>query len=182
MIFLVLIVIWMAALTPFALRRLSERQVSASLSQFRHLTGMLGRPSGDPSASPSPSRPVERELTDRERRAQKARHRRRQQCRRRALAGLIGTFGFTLVFGAIPALRALWDLTILDVIATAAYIGMLAYVTRLETFEAERRALRNVYPIAPHLAMRESGDERYAATGTSQIVAKPAFRIIEVPR
>ena len=43
MIVLLLLVIWVAALTPFALRKFSEHQATASVAGFHHLTGMYQR-------------------------------------------------------------------------------------------------------------------------------------------
>jgi hypothetical protein len=195
MIVLVLVVIWLCALAPFVLRRLSEHQLTASISQFRHLTGMFG--GRQPSNSWSdegwvPARPLERSA-DEARRASRQRARVRRLRRRRALTGLIGCGAFTLVFGAIPALRALWDLTVVDLLLTVGYLYLLARCTKLESFEAERRAMRNVVP----LSTRQSGhSERrsslrqpaFAAVGGSgtalpvPIQLRPAFRIVEAPR
>jgi hypothetical protein len=79
----------------------------------------------------------------------------------------------------------LWDLTIADVLLSALYVGSLAYVTRLETFERERREMRNVYPLAPRPV--EEPTAVYAAMGGRQqfptpVPLRPAFRIVEAPR
>src|SRR5229473_5833356 len=43
MIVMILVLIWVIALVPFLLRRLSEHQLSTSVSKFRAATGMLRR-------------------------------------------------------------------------------------------------------------------------------------------
>ena len=64
----------------------------------------------------------------------------------RVLAILVGSIGFTLVFGAVPALRFLWSLCIVTVVLTAVYVALLAYFARLERAATEQS--RKVVPIA----------------------------------
>jgi hypothetical protein len=124
--------------------------------------------------------------SEEERRLQRARARVRSQRRRRTLSWLVGFGAFTLVFGAIHTLRALWDLTILDVVLTGAYLGSLAYFTHLEVMQRERRAMRNIYPIAP-APTSQAQRPAYAMAGGSARVSpvpmplRPTFRIVEAP-
>jgi hypothetical protein len=183
-IVLLLLVIWVAALAPFVLRKLSEHQLTSSVSRFGHLAGMIGRGSSradEPALVERPGRNPEHE-----RRLRNKRARIRRQRRRRALAGLAGIGAFSLLFGAIPALRALWDVTIADVLLTACYLAALAYLTRLETFEREREAIRNVYPIAPRPGDLPEARAYAVAGGRASamprpVALRPAFRIVEAP-
>lgn len=188
MIILVLVVIWLVALAPFVLRKLSEHQITASLAHFRELTGMGRRGRSVPQHDEDQRAWRNAASTPEEdRRVMRARARVRRQRRRRALAALGGCGAFTLVFGAIPELRTLWDLTIADVVLTAGYLALLAYFTKLENFQAERRAaMRNVVPIIGRPTSYTSARPEFAAVGggsnlPAPIPIRPAFRIIEAP-
>lgn len=52
--------------------------------------------------------------------------------RRRMLLGLGGTLLGSFALGAIPGFGVLWDLSLLALIATAGYLGLLVYFHRLE--------------------------------------------------
>jgi hypothetical protein len=135
------------------------------------------------------SQPMDTASADEERRVQRARRRVRHERRRRTLVALGAAGAFTLVVGAIPALRMLWDLTIADAIVTVGYLGLLAYFTRLENFEAERRAMRNVVAFPPRPSGAPMPQAVFAAVGGSSmssmpapIQLRPAFRIVDAPR
>jgi hypothetical protein len=185
MIVLVLVVIWFAALAPFVLRRLSEHQATASLTRFHQLTRMLGGRYGD-SVHYEETVPYRGgSAPDDERRNYRARMRVRHQRRLHALAMLGGIGVFTLTLGALPALRFLWLLTMIDVVLAVTYIGLLAYFTRMEIAAAERRALRNIYPLPPRLGEAAAPARMYATVGMGGRVRplplRPAFRIVEAP-
>jgi hypothetical protein len=187
MIILVLAVIWIVALAPFALRRLSEHQVALSVDRFRQLTGRFGQRHREARVAEPLRQPV-RNLhasPEDERRAAKARLHARNERRRRALVVLLGVGAFTLSFGAIPSLHVLWDLTIVDVLLTAAYVGALVYLKRLEVFEAERRAaVRNIMQLDARGDARQrlAGVAGGGATFPVASAFRPAFRIVEAPR
>jgi len=185
-IVLVLVVIWIVALAPFVLRKLSEHQLATSVTQFRRLTGMFGRARAGVERAVAPLQ-QQALSAEEERRLHRQRARLRAQRRRRVFTWLLGFGGFALVFGAIPALRTLWDLAIVDVLLIAAYIGSLAYFTHLEMAERERQAMRNVYPIAPlpDEVAQLAPQRVYATAGghamPAPIALRPAFRIVEAP-
>lgn len=141
MIVLVLVLVWVAALLPIALKKRSEWELSSSISQFRYRRRALDRVT--PVAAPGATRPGDAAVPGprRDARGERAARARRQalrQRRRRTLATLAGTFAGSLVLGAIPALRPLWDLALVAGLATAGYVVALVYVHRLEELAAER--------------------------------------------
>ena len=148
MIVLVLVLVWMAALLPIALKKRSEWDLSSSITQFRHRRRALDRfaPVTNPAAAgprgvtttTSPRRDARDARDARGERVARARRQALRQRRRRTLAVLVGTFGGSLVLGAIPALRPLWDLTLVAALATVGYLAALVYVRRLEELAAER--------------------------------------------
>jgi len=180
MVVLVLVLVWVAALLPIALRKRSEWEITASVSRFRYRTGLLRRAyprlaaaASAPESSaqlrarpPVPGRP---KLAERRAR------------RRRVLATLLGaTFG-TFLLGAIPALRPLWALSLVSLGATAAYVALLAHFARLELEAATRD--RKVVPITARRAAPALEATRVAAVGHAavDVPARPAFVLVEAP-
>lgn len=149
MIVLILVLVWAAALLPIALKKRSEWELSSSISQFRQrrraLVGFA--PAGAPSAWVPPGDIGPGTAGDdatglrgvRGENAARARLKARAERRRRALGALGGTFLASLVFGAIPALRPLWDLALVAGLGTAAYVGALVYFRRVEELALERK-------------------------------------------
>jgi hypothetical protein len=141
----VLAVIWVIALTPMMLRKLSERRFSNSVDSFhRQLRGMrrayprLAASAVDPMAlsmAPMADTGVRAssawagaprsEVFARRRRppSQSAR-------RRRVLLVLVATMLGFLLLGMIPGLKTLWDLSLLAFAATAGYVAMLIHIHR----------------------------------------------------
>lgn len=161
MVVLILVLVWVAALLPIALKKRSEWELSSSISDFRqrrrrlvrfagatvdagmaedrHLgTARGGATSWGPSGG-EPAALVDPAVLDaRAARAARARRRALQARRRRALRGLLGTMAATLVLGAIPALRPLWDVTIAAALCSVAYLGALVWFRRAAELAVER--------------------------------------------
>lgn len=142
MIVLVLVLVWVAALLPIALKKRSEWDLSSSISQFRHRRRALDRftPVTAPAAAgrPGGTAPATPRRDARSERAARARRQALRQRRRRTLGTLAGTFAGSLVLGAVPALRPLWDLALVVGLATVGYLAALVYFRRLEELAAER--------------------------------------------
>lgn len=169
MIVLVLVLVWVAALLPIALKKRSEWDLSSSITQFRHNRRALDR--FVPGAVVDAARPVPAATTAprrdaRSERAVRARRRALRRRRRHTLATLAGTFAGSLVLGAIPALRPLWDLTLVAGLATGGYVAALVYVRRLEELAAERD--RKVVELA----------ERARQSAIAPVRPRPPFVIV----
>jgi len=192
-IVVILMLVWLVALLPLALRKLSEWQLSSSVSQFDHRTRLLRRtypamarraaegaghatagraPQGAPAPDGGARQPAA--ASPPARRAARERARQRLARRRRTLAVLACTALGTFVLGAIPALRALWDLTVVDLLLTAGFVALLVHFRRLETTSGEHR------DAAIPLRVVEGG--RQPATITPLPPARPAFVILEAMR
>jgi len=209
MVVLILVVVWIVALTPFALRKLGEWQLNAGVDRFRHTLGVLrqfapgseedeylGEPFGAQVADeardeggvgeedgvPRPSS----ELVMR---------------RRRVLTWLGCSLAGSFVLGAIPWFRPLWGFSLVVLALGVVYLAALVYVQRRAALVAERAAK------VVRLRALRAGEERRvsptpepmlraAATGgmpapapaqplRGQIVAlprRPAFTLVEAPR
>ncbi len=147
MVIAVLAVIWLVALTPVMLRKLSERRFSNSVDSFhRQLRGMrrayprLAASAGDPQAvlcmasmaGTSAGAASEAIKTTRSEVPQRSSRRPTGQSarRRRVMIVLIATtLGFFLL-GMIPTLRVLWDLSLLAFAVTAGYVALLIHMHR----------------------------------------------------
>ena len=185
MIVVVLVVIWVAALTPFLLRRFSEHQIASSVSRFRSAVGLLrraqphldavrsapaARPHSGPQAHPRPRDAVRR--------------RQRQIERRRQL--LFRLAGFTIgafVLGAIPHLHLLWVFGVIGVVMTGAYIFLLVQLARQDA-PLPMEAMRNVVSLHRHEGFGSPG--RVAAAGAggagpAPFEHRPAFVVVERP-
>lgn len=145
MIVLILVLVWVAALLPIALKKRSEWELSSSISQFRQRRrALVGfSPSATPAAAgPVPAGPGETTAAQRDPRSEKAARARlkaRTERRRRALTALLGSFFASLVLGAIPALRPLWDLALVAGLCSVGYVGALVYFRRVEELALERK-------------------------------------------
>jgi len=60
--------------------------------------------------------------------------------RRQVLAILVATVVGTFVLGAIPGLGVLWDLSLIALVATAAYVGLLVYFQKV-ALEQEQKVV-----------------------------------------
>ena len=100
-------------------------------------------------------------------RVARARHKLRQERRRRTLGILVATFVGSLVLGAIPALRPLWDLALVSGLCAVTYVGLLVYFHRMEEMALERE--RKVVELA---ALARKG-------AVVPIRPRPSFVIVE---
>ncbi len=148
MVIAVLAVIWVIALTPMALRKLSERRFSNSVDSFhRQLRGMrrayprlaasasvpemvlFTAPmtgSGAQESSVAPSRTPRSEVFMRPSRRPAPPSARRRHVLLVLVATMLGFF----LLGIIPDLKVLWDLSLLAFAATAGYLALLIHIHR----------------------------------------------------
>jgi hypothetical protein len=182
MIVMILVLIWVVALTPFLLRRLSEHQLASSVVKFRAATGMLRRAYPKLVAVRSVNRTpgeIARSTAER-RRAEHARAKRQIERRKQLLFRLVGGTAATLVLGGLPHLHALWNLSIVGAILTTGYVGMLAYLAHQP---APLPTMRRPSPaVGPHDT--EHSSERLVASGggspmmVTPMPRRPAFVVV----
>lgn len=184
MLIAVLVVIWVAALAPMAFRRYRDRRASTSVDRFNYRTWLFRRtyPAiASSGAFDSASRQI---ATEAQIRAERVRIRRRRERRRRVLLSMVGGILATLVFGAIPALRVLWDMSLVLVLATAGFLALAATAARDEALTLER--MRKVVPLATQATGDSESAPRLAVAGPQSVsivplVPRPAFRLVEAP-
>lgn len=147
MVVLVVVLVWLVALIPFALRRHSAYRVHTSVARFRRQHRLLelayrSRTDG-PVTAPARSHDLERTSRSASPQASKASMSRLQLRRRRVLSGICGALGLCLVLGAVPELRALWTVSILLAVVLACYLVLLVrYAT--ETSPVRHRRVHEV--------------------------------------
>jgi hypothetical protein len=143
-----LAIIWVVALTPMMLRKLSERRFTTSVDSFhRQLRGMRrAYPRLAATAAAPEAMLFSTEMVDDDTRASSAtpahlsrseaverhaRHSPLPAARRRRVLLVLGAamLGF-FVLGMIPALRVLWGLSLLAFAAAAGYLALLIYMHR----------------------------------------------------
>lgn|GEM_PF-1685095 len=189
MVVAVIVLVWVVVLGVFAVRRISDRNVTSSVARYRYQNRTLGRVPYLANSVPLSSTP-ESYLNEARRRAltrpttpesiaeasiAKARAHDRRARKRRVLGVLGATCVLTLAFGAIPVLHVLWDVAIASFVLTAAYVGLLVYYARAESLSAERK--RKIVPL--HLAppiSSDSDDEEQMAFGG--LALRPAVRAL----
>ncbi|MGD1011601.1 MAG: hypothetical protein ABR925_03580 [Acidimicrobiales bacterium] len=143
----VLAVIWLIALTPMILRKLSEHQFSTSVNAFhRQLRGIRRvHPQLPPSALDFEMPPSAAPIADEDQESsmmvsstpvagsygRPTRHPTPQLARRRrVLAVLVATMLGLFLLGIIPGLAVLWDISLLAFGITAAYLALLIHFHR----------------------------------------------------
>ena len=148
MVIAVLAVIWVVALTPMMLRKLSDRRFSTSVDSFhRQLGGMrrayprLAASAADPEMAlhmapaadtgvrapyAAPSRMPRSEVSERPLRCPAPQSARR----RRVLLILVATMLGFFLLGMIPALKVLWGFSLLAFGAAAGYLALLIHIHR----------------------------------------------------
>ena len=161
MVIAVLAVIWVFALTPMILRKLSERRLTTSVDSFhRQLRGLrrayprLAESAAHPDLALSMARTADggRHLPEAfvsSLSASDVAHPERDRLlprlssvssrplpqparRRRVLLGMLGAMLGFFLLGMIPSLRILWDASLLAFAATAAYLALLIHFHRRE--------------------------------------------------
>jgi hypothetical protein len=187
MIVAVLVLIWVIALTPFILRRLSEHQIASSVSRFRTAIRMLRRvyprlvTSSEISGTVAAMGAAAPEVAALRRRREAERARRRTARRKQLLVRLVGGTLSVTVFGALPHLHALWDLSIVGAILTAGYVGALALLASQSAPTASLEAARRPAP----KGVSHPVEHRLAAVGgggpafVPQIPRRPAFVVVD---
>ena len=158
MVIAVLAVIWVVALTPMILRKLSEHRLANSVDSFhRQLRGLrrayprLAASAAHPEIALATGRTkpgsgfrmssgvvssAERDIDEidepaRRSPSQVTRRTTAQAARRRqVILVLVAVMLFFLVLGIVPVLRVLWDASLLAFGATAAYLALLIHFQR----------------------------------------------------
>jgi hypothetical protein len=168
MVIFVLVVIWVIALAPMALRRWRERSVTSSVSRFHRQIGGLRRAyprlvaaslagvgHGADEGSGSRERPLwatDAAPADHDEprpRGRAPRPRAGLAARRRLiLSRLVTASASAFALGAIPALRPLWVLAVVALVLTVGYVALLAYFNGA-TANRRERALVLPAPTAP---------------------------------
>ena len=194
-IVLLLVLVWAIALAPVVWRKLIDIQVISEVARFNHRIGTLRRVApvtadqgtrlvrgSAVGVSPRHAR-ADKACSEGYRRALKARADRRLARRRRLLAWLGGSVATTLVFGVVPGLHFLWDLTIVATALTVAYLGLLAWSRHEELLVAERA--HKVVELPSWVpAESASRDQQIAASssGAAMILTRrPAFVLVDAP-
>jgi hypothetical protein len=187
MIVAVLVFIWVIALTPFILRRLSEHQIATSVSRFRTAIRMLRRvyprlvTSAEIPGAVVTTGGSSPEFAAVRRRREAERARRQIARRKQLLVRLVGGTATTVVFGALPHLHALWDLSIAGALLTAGYLGGLALLAsqsaRSTSIDAARRLAPKamLHPVEHRLAAGGGGGPHFVA----QIPRRPSFVVVD---
>ena len=196
MVVLLLVVVWLVALVPVALRKLSEWQVTSSVARFRYRSRVMGRTfplvpySAEVPVAPTPARAraIDPEDAARLRRERRARSARLVVRRRKTLARLCGAFVVTFLLGAVPVLRVLWDLSLVVFLLATGYLALLVWFQRIAVAEAaslERAAKvvpiyastrRRVRTAGPWSTMRPD----VARPASTLPPARPAFVLVDV--
>ena len=141
MVVLVLVLVWIAVLIPLALRKRDEWEQTSSVSRFHESARRLAQ--SYPHLAYQAGAKVEEtpeqyrarlNLARRERERLRALRFRRRRTLTLLVALVIGSF----LFGAIPALRPLWDLGLVGIFSVIGYLAMVVRVAREEAVALER--------------------------------------------
>ena len=196
-IVLLLVLVWAVALAPLAWRKLLDIQAISEVARFRHRIGTLrtvapviaGQSTpfarqGPASSGAQRSRLEDAPCTVEQRRAIKVRAERRAARRRRTLAWMSASVLTTLIFGAIPGLHFFWYLSVMSVLLTCCYLGLLAWSRHEEQLAAERARKVVALPTwAPQREHVEQGARAVASVGGSPLTLarRPAFVLVDAP-
>jgi len=162
MILVVLAVVWVVALTPWVLRKLSERQVVTSVSSFHRQLLRLGSHTDRGSVS-LPGATIGFSATAQ--RVREAAHRTAQAShsnhsdpvetevvvptvvvtsrstavrRRRVVASLVAAMAFFFLVGLVPGAHVMWDLALVCLAFAAAYVAALIHFHRRAVERAQK--------------------------------------------
>lgn len=179
MVVLLLVVVWLVALVPVALRRFSEWQLTASLHHFQDSAGAMRR-ARPVTSGVGPSRPVA--VNPALEAARRARERARSAAlmarRRRVLVVLVSVLAGSLVLGALPSLSALWDLSLVAFAATSGYVAILVRVHR-EGVARAAASERREKVVSIHSSRRSAAAGALEAPSPLP-PARPAFVLVDV--
>ncbi len=145
MILVVLALIWVLALTPTLLRKLSERESTYSVAKFHRSLRVMRRAYPGMAAAAqqggvvTPARPQPHMA----RPAGPSARRRRQ-----VLTILGGTLVGTLLLGLIPGLGILWDVSLLTLALTAGYVALLIHFRRVAVERSRKVVVLREQPLA----------------------------------
>lgn len=145
MVVLVVVLVWLVALVPVALRRHSAYQVHASVARFRRQRRLLerayrSRVDGTDVTLAAPLA-AERGRRSYPRHSSVASVPGLRQRRVRVLSTLGSALAISLVLGAVPVLRAFWTAAIFVAAALTAYVVLLARFTAVETSVGRQRCV-----------------------------------------
>ena len=184
MLIIVLLLVWLAALTPIAYRRYTDRLASTSVDRFSYRAWLARQASPAIGMTNSPvgllTREERRSELQTQVRLERQRIRLRRERRKRVLVELAITISLSLALGIIPTFRALWGLTLLASIIGAVYVYTLISVARSETLNLER--LRKIVPLG---AASSPDVERSAVAAGGGVLyptplqRQPAFVVLE---
>ena len=191
MLIAVLLLVWIAALTPIAYRHYTDRQATASVERFSYRSWLVRRASpaiGMHEVTSSPHARAERRMDVKAQiRQERQRIQRRRERRRRVLAGIAGIIAGSVVLGALPVLRILWLVALAVSVVGAAYVYVLVSVARSEALNLER--LRKIVPLGAEQQREVESHVLVAAGGargplySTPMPRRPAFVVLEtVPR
>jgi hypothetical protein len=206
LVILLLVVVWLIALLPFALHRFSEWRMGASVARFGCQNRAFGR------AMPAPARPAQgaqgtpaaigapmpgsgeqiddyrtaigRPVPTTRHAVQAAKRRDRERAlqlmarRRRTLESLLLVLAGSVVFGAIPVLRFLWYISLTAFALTTAYIGLLIWFR--QSAERAADAWERAEKVVPIRRLVDRAD-RAAPSVTSFAPMRPAFVLVDAP-
>jgi hypothetical protein len=184
LVVVVLVIVWIAVLTPRLVRHFREERPQSSIESFHEQLHLLGRagpklvepayrlevPESDRSslwwaaagashATPGLVRGIGQKRSAWERR----RSRRR---RRDLLLGLAVVAVFTGGLGAERALHLLWAITGVSALAITGYVALVAYAQMLHSDHADREARRPAPP------------QRFSGVGAQAWAEEPSFASI----
>ena len=187
MLIAVLVLVWIAALTPIAYRHYTDRQATVSVERFSYRAWLVRRATpaiGMQEVNSTPHSRAARRLDIKVQiRQERQRIQRRRERRRRVLAGFVVAILFSLVMGVIPALRLLWFVALAASVFGAAYVYVLVSVARGEALNLER--LRKIIPLGAeqadeieHHALVVAGGSRKVLYSTP-LPRQPSFVVLD---
>jgi len=180
----VLLLVWLAALTPIAYRHYTDRQATVSVERFSYRTWLVRH--ANPAIGMIEFNSTSRSRVDRrldvkmQIRNERRRIQHRRERRRRVLVVLVATIALSFVLGVVPALRMLWGLTFASSVLGAAYIYFLVSVARSETLNLER--LRKIVPLGTEISGRSEPQTVGAERGvlySTPLPRRPSFVVLE---
>ena len=188
MIVVLLVVIWGIALVPMTMRRLAERHLTNSVTRFMSARRILRRnypplvAVGADRDSPLRVEQVRSRFEDEHaRRIRRRASQLRIERRRRTLALLVGGTTASAVFGSLPHLHPLWDVSFAGLALTATYVVLLVCIARRTWASSGQR------PFVPVAHREERAEDlllvvnaRYRPERPS-ITPHPAFVLVEAP-
>ena len=144
MVVLVIVLVWLVALIPVALRRHSAYQVNASVARFRRQRRLLERAYRSRIGNDDVTLPVIRGAEDHARKngprhSPLASGSDLRLRRRRVLSAFGGALAVSLILGAVPGLGAFWTISVVLAVSLTAYVVLLARFTAAEAASSPGR-------------------------------------------